>query len=77
MKPTELRKNIYKILDRIAETGKPVQIERNGEVFKIICESKKGKLDRLKQKNHPKAFIGNSDEILSMDWTAEWKPKHI
>ncbi len=77
MKPTELRKNIYKILDTIAETGKPVEIERNGEIFKIMCETKAGKLKRIEQKKHPKAFIGNSDDILSLDWTAEWKPKHI
>lgn len=77
MNPTELRKNIYNILDQIVETGKPVTIERKGEVFKIVCESKGGKLDRLKKKSHAKAFVGNSEDILSMDWSAEWKPKHI
>lgn len=77
MKPTELRRNIYKILDTIAETGRAVEIERNGEIFKIIHEPKKGKLDRLREKKYPKAFIGNSDDILSMDWEGEWNPKHI
>lgn len=77
MTPTELRKNIYKVLDSIAETGKPVTIQRNGKMFTIICESPKGKLERLSNKIHPKAYKGNSDEVITMDWSSEWKPKHI
>ena len=73
MTPTELRKNIYKILDTIAETGKAVEIERQGKVFKIICESAPSKLDTLRRKKHPKAYKGNSDEIITMDWSKEWQ----
>jgi hypothetical protein len=73
MTPTELRKNIYKILDTIAETGKAVEIERKGKVFKIICESTPSKLDKLRRKKHPKAYKGNSDEIITMDWSKEWR----
>lgn len=74
MKPTELRRNIYNILDSIAETGKSVKIERDGLVFTLSCESSRSKLERLKNKQHPKAYKGNSDEIISMDWSSEWKP---
>jgi PHD/YefM family antitoxin component YafN of YafNO toxin-antitoxin module len=77
MTPTELRKNIYRVLDPIAETGKPVEIMRKGQTFKIICESSESKIERLKLKTHPKAYKGNSDEVVSMDWSAEWNPEHI
>jgi hypothetical protein len=75
--PTELRKNIYRVLDRVAETGNPETIERNGLVFRIICESPGKKLEKLIGKNHPKAYRGNSDEIITMDWSKEWKPGRI
>ena len=77
MTPTELRKNIYKILDTIAETGKTVEIERKGKVFKIICEPTPSKLEKLGRKKRPKVYKGNSDEIIAMDWSKEWRAGHI
>jgi hypothetical protein len=62
---------------KYAETGEPVEIQRKGTTFKIICESPKSKLAKLREKKHPKAYQGDSNEIISMDWSSEWKPGHI
>lgn len=65
-----LRKNIYKLLDRILETGEPLEIERKGALLKIIPQKKKKKLDSLKKRK-----IMNCDpkKLVHIDWSSEWK----
>ena len=48
---TELRKNIYKLLDEILETGNPLEIERKGKRLRIFPDEPKSKLDNLKKRN--------------------------
>lgn len=77
MKTTELRKNIYNVLDRVIKTGEPVEIERKGTKLKIIREKGVSSLERLKGKKKKKAYKGDSDEVIHIDWSKEWDPKHI
>lgn len=74
MKSTELRKNIFAVLDRVIDEGTPVVIERRNRILKIVTETPPSRIERLKNKDREKCFAGNSDEILSIDWAAEWKP---
>ena len=72
---SKLRANVYRLLDEILETGKPLEIERNGEVLVIAPKEgkKKGsKLDNLPSR--PGAIIGDPDELIHMDWSSEWNP---
>ena len=66
---SRLREDIYKILDQAIETGQPVEITRKGTVLHIVPEKRASKLDNLKTRV---VFIGDSDEITSMDWSGEW-----
>ncbi len=67
---TSLRKNLYRILDRVATTGTPVEIERKGKIIKILVEGKRSKLENLE----PHSVInGNPEDIVHMDWSGEWK----
>lgn len=66
---SKLRENIYGILDQVLETGKPVEVLRNGKVLKIVPETPAPKLARLKRR---KAYKGDVDEILTLDWLKEW-----
>ena len=76
MKITELRKNIYKIFDEIAENGTQLEITRRGRKIKIVREEKYDKLERLKSPA-TKVCPGNSDDIISIDWSSEWKEESI
>jgi hypothetical protein len=72
---SKLRANVYRLLDEVLETGKPLEIERNGKVLTIAPKegTKKGsKLDNLPQR--PGAIIGDPDELIHMDWSSEWNP---
>jgi antitoxin (DNA-binding transcriptional repressor) of toxin-antitoxin stability system len=65
-----LRKNIYRLLDRILETGEPLEIERKGALLKIIPQKKKNKLDSLKKR---KIMNCDPEKLVHIDWSSEWK----
>ncbi|NES19373.1 MAG: type II toxin-antitoxin system Phd/YefM family antitoxin [Symploca sp. SIO3E6] len=44
--PTELRGNLYNLLDEILETGIPLEIERGGKRLQIVPVEKVDKLQR-------------------------------
>ena len=70
--PTDFRKNLFKLLDSLLETGKTLEINRNGHIFKVIPPKRTKKLDRLVP--HKDAVVGDSDELVETDWSREWKP---
>lgn len=70
--PTNLRKDIFNILDTLYDSGEVLEINRNGHIFKLIPPKKESKLDRLI--SHNDAVIGDSDDFISYDWSGEWKP---
>lgn len=69
--PTELRANIYKIIDGVLETGIPVEVERDGKTVLIVPKAG-GKLKNIIER--PGAYRGDPDEIAKIDWSAEWRP---
>ncbi len=70
--PTNFRQNLFKLLDEVLESGKVLEIDRNGSIIKIVPPKKKSKLKRLVA--HPDTVIGDSEELVSINWDKEWKP---
>lgn len=70
--PTELRANLYRLLDEVLETGIPLEIERNGRRLRIVADPPTSKLDRLVP--HPGTIIGDPEDIVEMDWSVYWNP---
>ena len=68
--PSVLRQNIYKLLDRVLNTGKPLEIHRKGKILKIVPPDKKSKFKSMRKR---KGFIGNPENIVHLDWSGEWK----
>lgn len=66
-----LRQNIYKTLDRVLETGIPVEIERKNRRLRIVPLEKKTKLSNLKKRT---VINGDPEAIVHIDWSGEWKP---
>lgn len=71
---SKLRANIYRILDRVAETGIPVEIVRGRRRLKIVPveTTAPNKLARLKPR--PNVLIGDPERLVHLDWSKEWKP---
>jgi hypothetical protein len=68
---SKLRENIYRILDDILETGRPVQIERRGRKLRIVPEEACNKLDNLKARSY---LLTDPEDLIHLDWSGEWKP---
>jgi prevent-host-death family protein len=72
---TELRKQLYRVLERVAETGEPVEVVLKGRTFRIVSADYAPvtfSLDRLAP--HPEALVGELDDIVHMDWSDQWRP---
>jgi antitoxin (DNA-binding transcriptional repressor) of toxin-antitoxin stability system len=68
---SELRANIYRLLDRVARTGEPLEIEREGQLLRIVAVNGPRKLDRLVRRD---AVVGDPNDLVHMDWSDEWRP---
>ena len=67
---TSFRRNLYSLLDRVIETGNPIEIERKGKIIRILSIEPKSRFSNLKKRN---IINGNPDDIISTDWSKEWK----
>ena len=66
--PSKLREDVYNVLDKVLETGVPIEITRRGKVLTIIPPPGQGKLAKLKKRAGLKC---NPDDIVHMDWSIE------
>jgi hypothetical protein len=69
---SELRANVYKLLDEVLETGSVLEIERKGRVLRIAADAPASKLSRLQKR--PGFVRGDAADLVHLDWSSEWKP---
>ena len=69
LKTSNLRADIFRLLDKVIETGHPLEIERKGKILQIVPKIKISRLQRLTKHN---CIICNPEEIVHMDWEKEW-----
>jgi antitoxin (DNA-binding transcriptional repressor) of toxin-antitoxin stability system len=70
---TELRRDVYRLLDTVLATGESIEIERNGRKVLITPFQPVDRISRLV--SHPGSLIGDPEEVVHMDWSGEWSPK--
>jgi len=70
--PSELRANIYRLLDQVLETGVPLEIDRNGRLLRIVPDEPVDRLSRLVP--HPGTIVGDPEDLVSLDWSGCWTP---
>lgn len=69
---SELRQNVYRLLDQVLATGLPLEIERAGRRLRIVPVDPPSKISRLSP--HPGAVTGNPEDLVHLDWSGEWQP---
>ncbi|MBW2735807.1 MAG: type II toxin-antitoxin system Phd/YefM family antitoxin [Deltaproteobacteria bacterium] len=69
---TDLRKDIYKVLDRILETGEPIEVERKGRLLRITPITRTSVMERLRVMDE--LIVGDPATLEHVDWSSEWKP---
>jgi antitoxin (DNA-binding transcriptional repressor) of toxin-antitoxin stability system len=64
-----LRQDIYRILDRVLETGEVVEIERKGKLLRIVPPPARRRVDLLPKRD---AIVGDPMDLVHVDWSEEW-----
>ncbi|HOW82070.1 MAG TPA: hypothetical protein PK573_05875 [Spirochaetota bacterium] len=67
---TKFRQDIYRYLDKVISTGIPIELERGGQIIKVVIEKPKEKLNNLESHNY---YEGDYKDIDRIDWDNEWK----
>lgn len=67
--PTELRSNIYKILDEVLATGIPIEINKGGQRLRVVPVGGGSKLENLIAR--PDAISGDPSDIVDISWEKE------
>lgn len=67
--PTELRSNIYNLLDEILDSGVPIEISKGNRKLRIVPIEKRDKLENLILRPH--VIIGDPDDLVDISWEKE------
>jgi hypothetical protein len=59
------------LLDRVLETGTPLEVKRKSGMVKIVAEQSVRKMERLKKHD---CIKGDPEELVHSDWSGEWNP---
>lgn len=74
--PSELRRDVYRLLDEVLESGEPLEIARKGRLLRIVPDQPTSRLARLRP--HPGFIIGDPEDLVHMDWSEYWdSDEHI
>ncbi len=66
---TELRANIYNLLDEVLSTGIPLEVNKSGRKLRIAPVEKVNKLQKLVHR--PEIIQGDPEALVSMQWEAK------
>jgi hypothetical protein len=69
---TQLRSNLYRLVDRVLADGTPLEIERNGRLLTISPAPPTSKFDALAAR--PDVIAGDPEDLVHGDWSDEWQP---
>jgi prevent-host-death family protein len=67
--PTELRSNIYHLLDEVLNTGLPLEIKKGEQKLRIIPVEKVDKFQNLPVR--PQVILGSPDDLVGISWEDE------
>ena len=67
--PTELRSNIYNLLDEVLNTGIPIEINKGNRKLRIVPVEKIDKLQNLISR--PNVIKGDPNDLVDISWEKE------
>jgi hypothetical protein len=70
VKPSRLRADLYRLLDRVLRTGEPIEIDRGGKKLMIVAKEKRSWLSNLVRRD---VIVGDPEDLVHLDWSEEWK----
>jgi hypothetical protein len=68
---SQLRADVYNLLDHVLESGEPLEVIRNGQVLRISGQ-RRDWLDALPRR--PEAIVGDAGALADEPVHADWRP---
>jgi len=65
---SKLRENIYQLLDQVAQTSVPLEIERKGTILQVVVKTPASKLDRLVRREG--VMQEDPEDYVHIEWTS-------
>lgn len=69
---SELRRDVYRLLDRVLASGEPLEVERHGQLLRIVPLETGSRLGRLSPM--PGLISGDPGDLAELDWSGNWQP---
>lgn len=69
---SQLRSDLYRLLDHVLDTGEPLVIERKGRRLRVVPDAPPSRLARLPRR--PGFIVGDPEDLVHLDWSKEWRP---
>ena len=66
---TELRTNIYQLLDEVLRSGLPIEVKKGDRKLRIVPVEKVDKFQNLVYR--PDAVQGDPEELVTLSWEGE------
>lgn len=66
---TQLRGNIFKLLDEVLNSGVPIEIIKNGKKLRIVLVEKSNKIGNLISRPH--VIKGDPKDLVDISWEGE------
>ena len=67
--PTQLRADIYNLLDEVLKTGLPLEIQKGKKTLRIVPVDQIDKLKNLISR--PDSIQGDPDDLVDIKWEGE------
>ncbi len=67
---SQLRQNVYRLLDETLATRKPLEVRRKGHTLRIVADpAPRGKLEALVPHD---CIKGDPEDLVHVDWSDTW-----
>ena len=67
--PTELRANIFRLLDEVLKTGIPLEVRKGGKKLRIVTVEEVDKFHNIVSRPH--VIQGDPEQLVEISWEDE------
>lgn len=67
---SQLRQNIYRLIDHVLETGEPLEIARKGRTLRLVADEPRSRFDIMRV--NADLIVGDPEDLAELGWADSW-----
>lgn len=71
---SQLRQDVYRLLDQVLATGEPLEIRRNGRTLRVIADNSRSRIDLIRP--DVELIVGDPEALVGPTPT-EWDVEQV